>query len=76
MIEAKTFAEATMVAALGVTLSGEKHFLGFIETATENEWVLTAHLRPWARYKYWLAMLKVLAARKKTDSWRCARGRR
>ena len=44
-LDGKTFADATMVVALGVTLSGEKRFLGFVETDTENEKVLTPFLR-------------------------------
>jgi transposase-like protein len=44
-VDGKTFADATMVVALGVTLSGEKRFLGFVETDTENAPVLTAFLR-------------------------------
>ena len=44
-LDGKTFAEATMVVALGITLSGEKRFLGFVETDTENEKVLTPFLR-------------------------------
>ena len=40
-LDGKTFADATMVVALGITLSGEKRFLGFVETDTENERVLT-----------------------------------
>ena len=32
----KTFADATMVIARGITLTGEKRFLGFVETDTEN----------------------------------------
>ena len=43
--DGKTFAEATMVIALGITISGAKHFLGFVETDTENERVLTLCLR-------------------------------
>ncbi len=45
VIDGKTFAEATMVVALGITLAGEKRFLGFIETDTENEKVLTPFLQ-------------------------------
>ena len=45
IVEAKAFAEATMVVALGITLSGEKRFLGSIETGSENERVLTPFLR-------------------------------
>ena len=41
----KAFADALMVVALGVTLSGDKRFLGFVETDTENEQVLTPFLR-------------------------------
>jgi len=44
-LDGKTFAEATMVVALGITMSGEKRFLGFVETDTENEKVLTPLLR-------------------------------
>lgn len=43
-LDGKTFAEATMVVALGITISGEKRFLGFVETDTENEQVLTPFL--------------------------------
>ena len=45
VVDGKTFADATMVVALGITMSGEKRFLGFVETDTENEPVLTAFLR-------------------------------
>ena len=45
VLDGKTFAEATMVIALGITLSGEQRFLGFVETDTENEQVLTPFLR-------------------------------
>ena len=45
VLDGKTFADATMVIALGITLSGEKRFLGFVETNTENEKVLTPFLR-------------------------------
>ncbi len=44
-LDGKAFAEETMVVALGVTLSGEKRFLGFVETSTENARVLTPFLR-------------------------------
>ena len=44
-LDGKTFADATLVIALGVTRSGEKRFLGFVETDTENEQVLTPFLR-------------------------------
>ena len=44
-VDGKTFADATMVVALGITMSGEKRFLGFVETDTENEKVLTPFLR-------------------------------
>lgn len=45
VLDGKTFAETTMVVALGITVSGDKRFLGFIETGTENEKVLTPFLR-------------------------------
>ena len=44
-LDGKTFADATMVIALGVTIEGDKRFLGFVETDTENERVLSAFLR-------------------------------
>jgi putative transposase len=44
-LDGKTFAESTMVVALAVTFSGEKRFLGFVETDTENEKVLSPFLR-------------------------------
>ena len=43
--DGKSFADAMMVIALGITLFGEKRFLGFVETDTENEKVLTPFLR-------------------------------
>ena len=45
VLDGKTFAEATMVIALGIALSGEKRFLGFVEPDTENAQVLTPFLR-------------------------------
>jgi len=44
-LDGKTFADMTMVIAVGVTFTGEKHVLGFVETGTENEAVLTPFLR-------------------------------
>ena len=44
-LDGKAFADSTMVIALGITLSGEKRFLGFVETDTENAKVLTPFLR-------------------------------
>jgi putative transposase len=43
-LDGKTFAEDTMVIALGVTLTGEKVVLGFVETSTENAKVCTQFL--------------------------------
>ena len=45
VLDGKTFADAVMVIAVGITISGEKRFLGFVETDTENERVLTSFLR-------------------------------
>ena len=45
VLDGKTFAEATMVVALGITMTGDKRCLGFVETDTENEQVLTPFLR-------------------------------
>ena len=44
VLDGKTFAEATMVIALGITMTGEKRFLGFVETDTENAQVFDAVL--------------------------------
>jgi putative transposase len=44
-LDGKSFAEETMVIALGITISGEKRILGFVQTDTENERVLTPFLR-------------------------------
>ena len=44
-LDGKSFADAMMVIALGITLSGEKRFLGFVETDTENEKVLSMDAR-------------------------------
>lgn len=44
-LDGKSFADATMVVAMGVRITGEKRFLGFVETDTENEAVLTPFLR-------------------------------
>ena len=44
-LDGKTFAASTLVVALGVRVTGEKRFLGFVETSTENEVVLTPFLR-------------------------------
>jgi len=44
-LDGKTFAEDTMVVALGVTLTGEKVVLGFVQTGTENAKVCTAFLK-------------------------------
>ncbi len=45
LLDGKTFAEDEIVVALGVTLTGEKRFLGFLQTATENERALSGFLR-------------------------------
>ena len=44
-LDGKTFADDEMVIALGVTLSGEKQILGFVQTETENERVVAQFLR-------------------------------
>lgn len=45
VLDGKTFAEDEMVIALGITVTGEKVILGFVQTATENEQVCAALLR-------------------------------
>ena len=45
VLDGKTFAEDTMVIALGITLRGQKVFLGFVQTGTENAAVCSAFLR-------------------------------
>ncbi len=44
-LDGKTFAEDELVLALGITVCGEKVVLGFVQTATENEAVVTAFLQ-------------------------------
>ena len=44
-LDGKTFAEDGMVIALGVTMKGEKVFLGFVQAETENTVVITSFLR-------------------------------
>ncbi|MEW6296101.1 MAG: IS256 family transposase, partial [Candidatus Diapherotrites archaeon] len=44
-LDGKVFADATMVIALGITMRGEKRILGFVETDTENQTVLSGFLR-------------------------------
>ena len=45
LLDGKTFADDEMVAAVGVTLTGEKVVLGFVQTATENRKVCAGFLR-------------------------------
>ncbi|MDE2181066.1 MAG: transposase [candidate division NC10 bacterium] len=45
LLDGKTFVEDSMVIALGITLTGEKVILGFVQTATENETVCAAFLQ-------------------------------
>ena len=45
VLDGKTFAADTIVIALGITTTGEKKILGFVQTATENEPVCAAFLR-------------------------------
>jgi transposase-like protein len=44
-LDGKTFADDEIVVALAVTMAGEKRFLGFLQTGTENERAITAFLR-------------------------------
>ena len=44
-LDGKTFGDDAMVIALGVTISGEKVMLGFVQTATENEKACAEFLR-------------------------------
>ena len=45
VLDGKTCAADEVVIALGITLTGEKVLLGFVQTATENERVCAAFLR-------------------------------
>lgn len=45
ILDGKTFADDTIVIAVGITTTGEKKILGFVQTATENESVCAAFLR-------------------------------
>ena len=44
-VDGKAFADDALVIALGVTTTGRKQLLGFVQTATENERVCAAFLR-------------------------------
>jgi len=44
-IDGKTFSEDTLVLALGLTMDGRKVPLGFVQTGTENEKVISSFLR-------------------------------
>jgi hypothetical protein len=45
LLDGKTFAEDEMVVAVGVTITGEKVLLGFVQTATENRLFLMRNSR-------------------------------
>jgi transposase-like protein len=45
IVDGKTFADDSLVIALGVTITGEKRVLGLVQTATENRRVCAAFLR-------------------------------
>ena len=45
VLDGKTFADDTLVAALGVTLDGRKVMLGFVQASTENASVVASFLR-------------------------------
>jgi transposase-like protein len=45
VLDGKSFADDTMVIALGITVTGEKVILGFVQTSTENGKVCTQFLR-------------------------------
>ena len=45
LLDGKTFGDDAMVIALGLTISGEKVVLGFVQTATENEKACAEFLR-------------------------------
>jgi transposase-like protein len=45
VLDGKTFADDAMVIALGVTVTGHKVLLGFVQTATENKVACAAFLR-------------------------------
>lgn len=44
-LDGKSFAEDAMVIAVGVSIEGKKALLGFVQTATENERVISEFLR-------------------------------
>ena len=44
-LDGKTFAEMTLVVAIGIATTGEKHVMGFVETGTENAAVVTPFLQ-------------------------------
>jgi len=44
-LDGKSFSDTMMVVALGVTIDGKKHPIGFVETTTENKTTLVEFLR-------------------------------
>jgi putative transposase len=54
MLDGKTFAEDEMVVAIGITITGEKVLLGFVQTATENRKVCAAFLRELVERGLWI----------------------
>ena len=71
VLDGKTFTDAVMVIAVGITISGEKRFLGFVETDTENVRVLTPFLRSLVERGLDLAqgVLKRIPLVRSTQSW-------
>jgi transposase-like protein len=55
LLDGKTCAADAMVVALGVTLTGEKVILGFVQTATENARVCAASGGTRASSAWWMA---------------------
>jgi len=45
VVDGKTFADDEMVMAVGITIDGTKHVLGFVQTGTENASVCAAFFR-------------------------------
>ncbi len=44
-LDGKSFTDDEMLIALGMMISGEKQFLGFVQTETENDRVVSQFLR-------------------------------
>jgi transposase-like protein len=48
VLDGETFAADMIIMALGITTTGEKKILGFVQTTTENGWSVPPSCRAWS----------------------------